>query len=65
MISGRPVWNGSHQPPRSKLSRDEMNVIISQQAAENERLSRLSEIKGKAVISFSSGFSGRQSGKNP
>ena len=34
-----------NQPPRSKLSRYEMNVIISQQAAENERSSRLSGIQ--------------------
>jgi len=33
-----------NQPPRTQLSRDEMNVIISQQAAENERSSRVSGI---------------------
>jgi len=38
----RPDLN---QPPRSKLSRYEMDIIISQQATENQRSSRQSGIE--------------------
>jgi hypothetical protein len=38
----RPDLN---QPPRSKLSRYEINIIISQQATENQRSSRQSGIE--------------------
>ena len=60
MTGGRPVWNGSNQTPRGKLSRYEMNVIISQQAAENERSSRLSGIQKESGYFLSSGFSDRK-----
>jgi hypothetical protein len=60
MIGGRPVWNGSNQPPRGKLSRYKMNVIISQQAAENERSSRLSGVQRESSYLLLSVFSGRK-----
>jgi len=45
-----PLTAKANQPPRSKLSRYEMNVIISQQAAENQRASRNSGIKGEGTF---------------